>query len=96
MSESKTSFEARCDILGDFWVEYKADTRFEDFITYNDLGLPLAYATSVGIVKKTNLSENFINETFDLLLEVLGIDEDKGFDSLDDIIFEANGEISEE
>lgn len=93
MTDSTTTpFSSRCDILGDFWVEYKSDPQFQDFFTYNDLGLPLAYAISAGIVESTSLTESFINETFDLLLEVLGIT-DKGFDSIADIIFEANGSL---
>lgn len=80
-----TTFEARCDILGELWVGYKGDPEFEDFISYNDLGLPLAYAISTEIVKSTPKAEMFINETFDLLLSGLG-KEDEGFDSLDDLI----------
>ena len=80
-----TTLEARCDILGELWVGYKGDPEFEDFISYNDLGLPLAYAISTEIVKSTPKAEMFINETFDLLLSGLG-KEDDGFDSLDDLI----------
>jgi hypothetical protein len=49
------------------------------------MGLPLAYALSEGIVKGTEFSDKFIDETFDLLLAGLSI-EDTGFDSLDDVL----------
>ena len=82
---AKTKFKHKCDILADLWVAYKGDEEFEDFISYNDLGLPLAYAISTEIVEKTDKAKNFVNETFDVLLESLGL-EDEGYTSLDDII----------
>jgi hypothetical protein len=80
-----TSFETRCEILSDLWLNYKADDEFKDFIVYNDLGLPLAYAISEGVVENTPPAENFINETFELLLAGLGI-EDEGFENLDEML----------
>lgn len=82
---TNTPFTNRCEILGDFWISYKSDSEFEDFISYNDLGLPLAYAISTEIVSSTPKSEMFINETWDLLLAGLNI-QDEGFDSLDDLL----------
>jgi len=80
-----TTYEDKCAILSDVWLNYRNDTQFVDFIEYNDLGLPLAYAISEGIVDSTEIASGFINETFDLLLAGLGI-EDTGFDSLDDVM----------
>ena len=80
-----TTFDNKCAILADVWLNYRNDTQFEDFIEYNDMGLPLAYAVAEGIVDTTDLATNFINETFDLLIVGLEI-EDTGFESLDDIL----------
>jgi hypothetical protein len=80
-----TTFDNKCLILADIWLNYRYDEQFTDFVEYNDLGLPLAYAISEGIVKNTDVSEGFINETFDLLLAGLDID-DTGFDNLDDVL----------
>ncbi len=80
-----TTFENKCVILADLWLNYRDDDNFEDFIQYNDMGLPLAYALSEGIVKGTELSNKFIDETFDLLLSGLGI-EDSDYQSLDDLL----------
>lgn len=80
-----TSFEAKCDILAQLWLDHKGDSEFDDFISYNDLGLPLAYAITTEIVSSTPKAELFINETFDLLMAGLG-KEDEGFENLDDLL----------
>ena len=81
-----TLFEAQTQILADLWMDYRGDTDFQDFIEYNDLGLPLAYGIANGIVDSSPLSKSYIEETFDLLLASLEIEEDTGFDSLDDLL----------
>ena len=83
--QATTPFSNRCDILAELWVGYKGDSEFQDFIQYNDLGLPLAYAISTEIVAATAKAEMFINETFELLLSGLEIP-DEGFDTLDDVL----------
>jgi hypothetical protein len=80
-----TTFENKTTILADLWLNYRNDTEFVDFIEYNDLGLPLAYAINEGIVDTTELATNFIDETFDLFIFGLGI-VDTGFDSLDEMM----------
>ena len=76
--------------MADLWIEYKNDPQFEDFVNYNDLGLPLAYAISNKMVASTKIAQGFIEETFSLLLELLGV-EDTGFETLDDILVLAAG-----
>lgn len=83
---AETTFSDKADILADLWMNYRNDEEFQDFIEYNDLGLPLAYAVSADIVKATEIAEGYINETFDLLLAGLDIEEDTGFESLDDLL----------
>jgi hypothetical protein len=85
---STTTQESKAEILSELWLGYKNDQNFEDFFAYNDLGLPLAYAISNGIVKATEMSNKFIDETFTLLLASLEI-EDEGYDGLDDIFLMA-------
>jgi hypothetical protein len=67
------------------WLNYKADAEFKDFIEYNDLGLPLAYAIAEGIVEATPIATRFVEETFELLLAGLAI-EDEGFENLDEML----------
>lgn len=80
-----TPFETKVSILADLWMDFRGDQEFKDFMEYNDLGLPLAYMLDNSIVKGTEISNNFIDETFDLLLSGLGI-EDTGFENLDDLL----------
>jgi len=87
MSETHTThYSDKCNILADLWLNYRGDNNFADFVDYNDLGLPLAYSIAENVVVSTDLAEVFINETFDLLLGAVGIEEDTGFDTLDDVL----------
>ncbi len=89
MSEqTNTPLSNRTDILADLWIRHKDDPEFIDFVSYNDLGLPLAYALSHGIVDMTEQVEMFINETWDLLIGALNI-EDTGFKTLDEVLSNA-------
>jgi len=87
MADNSTDFSTRCLILADLWINYRGDEQFQDFIEYNDLGLPLAYAIANNVVNSTNLAEQMINETWGLLLAGLEI-EDEGFEDLLDMIGE--------
>jgi hypothetical protein len=67
------------------WLNHRDDEEFLDFVEYNDLGLPLSYAMTSSIVTKISIAgENLINETWDLLMSALEL-EDTGFESLDDV-----------
>lgn len=86
MTESTTThYSDKAAILAELWMGYRNDTEFIDFIEYNDLGLPLAYAVNEGIVASTDIAQRFIEETFDLFIAGLDL-EDTGFESLDDLL----------
>jgi hypothetical protein len=85
MSEATpTPFSNRVSILADLWLNYRYDEEFQDFAEYNDLGLPLAFAIDNKVVDETPKAVAFINETWDLFMASLEID-DTGFDNLNDI-----------
>jgi hypothetical protein len=91
MSETTTTpFSNKCEILGELWLSYRSDETFDDFVEYNDLGLPLAYAIANDIVKPTEMAKSFIEETFDLLLASLEVG-DEGWESLDQLLSIAKG-----
>ena len=86
---TETTFQNKCNVLSELWMNYRHDDNFTDFISYNDLGLPLAYILSSGIANATEASERFVGETFNLLLSSLEVD-DTGFETLDDIFMSAS------
>ena len=83
-----TDFSAKTNILADLWMDYRDDENFKQFIEYNDLGLPIAYAIDNGIVDVSPMAEQFINESYRLLLAALGL-EDEGFDNINDLFARA-------
>lgn len=87
MENNSTLFSEKCNILAELWMNYREDEEFQDFISYSDLGLPLAYATASEIIltESDDPAGEIINETWDLLLAGLGI-EDTGFDTLEEIL----------
>jgi len=84
-NSKETTFENRCSILSDLWMQYRFDKQFEDFCAYNDIGLPLAFLIDEELVKPQAMAKDMVNETFGLLLAALGMD-DAGFDSLDELL----------
>ena len=83
---SETSLEIRINILSELWMEYRDQEEFKDFVEYNDLGLPLSFLLDEGIVSISDKATLMINETFELFLATLGIEEDQGYDNLDDLL----------
>ena len=84
-----TAFNSKCDILAELWLDYRGEADFKDFVEYNDLGLPLAFAISQDIIEPSPRAEVYIEEAFELLLAALGI-EDEDFDTLDDLLMNSN------
>ena len=80
-----TPFSSRCYILSELWMDYRHDENFEDFVDYNDIGLPLAYMIEQELVTASEQGNKYVNETFDLLLEALGVD-DTGWEGLDQLL----------
>lgn len=81
-----TDFSNKCKILGELWMDYRSEDEFEDFIEYNDLGLPLAFFIKENIVKPTPQAELYINETFDLFIMALEADPNENYESLEDLL----------
>jgi hypothetical protein len=79
------SFQNKVTILAELWMNYRDDDELKDFIEYNDIGLPLAYLLTNEIVMPTEQSEIYINETYDLFVSSLTV-EDKEWESLDEML----------
>jgi len=80
-----TTFENKAAILAELWLDYRESEEFAEFISSNDIGLPLAYVVSNGIVKTTKEATKFIEDTFSEFLSLCGY-EDLNFESLDEIL----------
>lgn len=88
----ETSFENRCNILSELWLNYRDNKDFQDFVKYNDIALPLSFMISEGIIENPGeLASSFVDETFDLLLKAVG-QEDLGFETLDSLLKAAEEE----
>jgi hypothetical protein len=83
-----TGFTSRCEILGHFYSQYRDESDFADFMEFNDLGLPLAYFVSEELCEVSDDGVRYINETFDLFLASLEL-EDTGFSNLEDVFMSA-------
>ena len=90
LKNMQTTFENKCAILSDLFLNHRSDEDYSDFVEYADLGLPLAYLLDNEIALSTARAKEIIVETFDLLLELHGV-EDSGFTSLEQVI-EGNSE----
>jgi hypothetical protein len=86
------SYSKRCFILSDFWLNYKDEEDFEDFVAYNDIGLPLAFMITEDIVKSTTVAEVYVNEAWELLCSALNIDSKQDYDSLEDMLMDAGAQ----
>ncbi len=81
-----TNFETKCAILSDLWLNYKDEAELRDFVEYNDLGLPLAYVIHTNLVTVNESGIPYIDETFNLLCEGVGVDLDGEYESLNELM----------
>ena len=79
------TFENKITILAELWMNYRDDEDLQDFVEYNDLGLPLAYFLMNEIVLPTSQSELYINESYDLFIASLQV-ADREWESLDEVL----------
>ncbi len=85
---ANVSFKVRCNILGAFWYEYREDEDLKPFMKYNDVGLPLAWFISTGVVAPLPMAEDYINETFAMFLNAMEVTEEdvRDVDNLNDLL----------
>lgn len=83
--EDLTSFTDACSILAELWINHRNEKTFEDFVSYNDLGLPLAFLIDSELVTPTEIAKKYVEETWFILLKSLDINEDIGFTCLEDL-----------
>lgn len=91
------AFSDKCGILGQFWFEYRDDDKLGEFISYNDVGLPLAWFIATGVVTPNPIAEDYVNETFNLFIAALNVTEDElgEVDNLNDLLAIAEAKAEE-
>lgn len=93
-SESVTPFDTKVKILAALWVTFGQEPDWQDFISQEDLGLPLAFMIANAWVDKKAVlgksGEDLIHETFENLLTAMEIAVDTGFENLDQIVLDEN------
>jgi hypothetical protein len=71
------NFETVCGILGELHTTYGDSKEFRSFTEFNDLGLPLAFLTSEGlIVELSDDGRRYVIDTFDMFIGSLKVDPD--------------------
>jgi hypothetical protein len=85
-----TTFENKTIILSELWLNYRDDEGFRDFIEYNDLALPFAFAISEGLIATQESMVKFIEDAWEILLSTLNID-DADYSKLDDLLEQSFG-----
>ena len=91
-----TPIETQADILAELWMDYRDEEYFAEFFGYADLGLPLAYLLSKGIVTHNPEADKFIVDTWETFLSLCGHQEDEGFEILHDVLVDSPYDLKDE
>jgi hypothetical protein len=90
---SKTPFSSQVEILGLVWFHYKEQAEGQEawhsFFEWADLGLPLAYLAWTDMCNIKPEGKRIILETWTTLCEILNVDPNNRYDSLE-ALFDAS------
>ena len=81
-------FSNKCEILGDLWLFYREDIKgneaWEEFFSYNDVSLPLAYMLKSNYVTINEDSDaiGYINETWEIFCDYISVDPEKDYEDI--------------
>jgi hypothetical protein len=84
---TNTDYSKKCEVLAKFWSEHKDNPHLADLVNYNNVGFPLAYMQEHGLCVPTENGVGYINETFDMLVEIVE-DADEGFELISNFLNE--------
>ena len=85
---SKTDFSSKVRLLATLWMYREPTEENEDwkaFFDSQDLGFPLAYAAFFEHIEIKKSGEKFIEDTWDMLCDGLGVDKDAEYNDIDDL-----------
>jgi hypothetical protein len=89
-----TDFTKVCEILGSLYSNYRDDEELDDFMDFNDLGLPLAYLSAENLCQVSDDGARYIMETWNLFLQSLNLEDTGNWDSLDDLLGSADDKLN--
>ena len=83
---SKTTFSKKCEILGNLYLWHKDtdDEVWAEFFVWGDIGLPLAYFVMRDYANPKDDGKATIEEVWTVFCEMIGIDPDLRYTSLED------------
>lgn len=80
----------KCEFIEEFAKRSIEAGVYKDFITYNDLGIPLAVCVVAELVDIKNDAQTIIDETYSLMCELLEVDPDKEYADFEDFMSVSN------
>lgn len=87
-----TDFSKICNILAQFYLNYREDKELGYFLEFNDIGLPLAFLSAEGLCEVNDDGNKYVAETWEMFLSALDIP-DEDFDTLEQVFERANKKI---
>jgi hypothetical protein len=82
----------KCEFIENFSRICIEEKVYPDFVTYNDLGIPLSIAVVAEIADLKNHGKDIIDETFALMCELLELDPNVEYADFDDFMAGSNYE----
>ena len=86
----------KCEFIEQFAKMSIEAEVYQDFITYNDLGIPLAVCVVAELVDVKDEAKEIIDETFLLMCELLEVDPNVEYADFDDFMDGSNYEEGKE
>ena len=82
----------KCEFIEDFSRLCLEEKIHLDFVTYNDLGIPLAISVVAEIAELKNNGKDIIDETYSQMCELLEVDPNVEYSDFDDFMSRSNYE----
>jgi hypothetical protein len=80
----------KCQFIEDFSRICIEEKIYSDFVTINDLGIPLAISVVAEIADLKGRGQEIINETYSLMCELLEVSADKEYEYFEDMLEDSN------
>ena len=82
----------KCEFIEDFSRLCLEEKIHLDFVTYNDLGIPLAISVVAEIADLRYIGKDIIDETYSQMCELLEVDPNVEYSDFDDFMSRSNYE----